>query len=63
MFLDLILSVIVSKKCSYERATEIKLFESQDQQFPGEPWIRFCNSYFEVYIFFPLTFRHRASYI
>jgi hypothetical protein len=41
-------------KKTYERATEIKLFESPDQWFPGDPWIRFRNSYFEVYSFFSL---------
>ena len=24
-------------------------------QFPGDPWIRFCNSYSEVYLFITLN--------
>jgi hypothetical protein len=30
-------------------------FQGIREQFAGDPWLHFCNGYFEVYIFFKLN--------
>jgi len=36
------------QKCARQTARD------PPKKFPGDPWIRFCNGYFEVYLFFKL---------